>query len=82
MDHPVVFGTTTCSPAWSKNTKKLLQNQKVEHRPDHCARVFHMKLQEIIRSIQVEEIFGKGIAHVQVIEFQKDVCLMLFAYAS
>lgn len=55
----------------AKDYKNAVKNENVESRSDLCARVFHMKLQEILRCIQIEMIFRKSIPYVRVIAFQK-----------
>lgn len=61
----------TCNPERPEIFRKLFHNQNDEDRHDICARVFHMKLQEMMHSIQIKEIFGKVVAYFRVIEFQK-----------
>lgn len=51
VGHPDFFVTTTFNPSWLKIIRELLQNEKVEDRPDIRLRIFHIKLQEMMRSI-------------------------------
>lgn len=48
VGHPNFFRTITCNPAWPEITREQAQD-----RPDLCGRVFHMKLQEMMRCVQV-----------------------------
>src|SRR6266498_3278355 len=68
---PDLFVTFTYNPKWSEITKELLSHQTPADRPDLTARVFHIKLQELLRDLCDKHLFGKVIAYVYVIEFQK-----------
>jgi hypothetical protein len=52
---PDFFITMTCNPMWKEIRENLEVWQKVEHRPDLVARVFNLKLKELLafgRSVQ------------------------------
>ena len=66
-----LFITVTCNPNWPEITCELLPGQTAADRPDLCARVFHMKLKVIIEEIHKKGIFGKTVAYIYTIEFQK-----------
>ena len=66
-----LFITVTCNPNWPEITRELLPGQTAADRPDLCARVFKMKKQAIIDDIYKHGIFGKTVAYVYTIEFQK-----------
>lgn len=66
-----LFITITCNPAWTEIQRDLLHGQVPEDRPDLTARVFNMKLKAILQEITSGGIFGKCVAHVYTIEFQK-----------
>jgi hypothetical protein len=66
-----LFITVTCNPNWPEITRELLPGQTAVDRPDLCARVFDMKKQAIIEDIYKHGIFGKVVAYVYTIEFQK-----------
>jgi len=68
---PDVFVTLTCNPKWPEITAELQPHEKVQHRPDLVARVFHLKLTALIDDIVKNHIFGVVVAYVFVIEFQK-----------
>lgn len=68
---PTLFITITCNPKWPEITEALLPGQKAEDRPDLVARVFHLKLERIVREVTKDGIFGKACAFMRVIEFQK-----------
>lgn len=70
---PDLFVTMTCNPKWKEITENLLPWQQVEHRPDLVAKVFNIKLKSLLNEITATSggIFGKVLAHVHVIEFQK-----------
>ncbi|CDF40018.1 unnamed protein product [Chondrus crispus] len=49
----------------------LLPNQTSQDRLDLCARVFRLKMKDLMSLVINEEVFGTVVAHVRVIEFQK-----------
>ena len=68
---PDLFITFTCNPKWEEITKHLKQHQTAADRPDIVARVFQIKLQELLKDIVKGKIFGTVTAIMHVIEFQK-----------
>ncbi|PKY52676.1 hypothetical protein RhiirA4_326791, partial [Rhizophagus irregularis] len=68
---PDLFITFTCNPKWPEITRELLSYQTAADRPDLTARVFHIKLQELLKDLYNNCWFGKVIAYVYVVEFQK-----------
>lgn len=68
---PDLFITFTCNPSWEEITNELLFGQAAGDRPDLCSRVFHMKLKSLLNDIRKNEIFGRVVADVYTIEFQK-----------
>ena len=68
---PTLFITVTCNPKWPEIANALLPGQKPEDRPDLVARVFHMKLERLVKEVTKDGIFGKASAFMWVIEFQK-----------
>ena len=66
-----LFVTFICNSKWLKITKELLPHQTPADRPDLTARVFHIKLQELLRDLCDKHLLGKVIAYVYLIEFQK-----------
>lgn len=68
---PDLFITMTCNPKWPEITRELLPGQKATDRFDLCCRVFRLKLKAMMDLIEKKKIFGKVIARVHVIEFQK-----------
>lgn len=66
-----LFITFTASPAWVEITENLLPGQAPCDRPDIVARVFHLKLASLIDDIMKKKIFGKAIAYVYTVEYQK-----------
>ena len=78
---PDLFITFTCNPRWKEIIENLYEGQQPYDRPDLLARVFKMKLKELINDICQKQIFGVVVANVHVIEFQKrglPHCHMLF----
>ena len=68
---PDLFITVTCNPRWPEITEALLPGQSTEDRPDIVARVFNLKLKQIMKHLTVDGIFGKVVAFLYVVEFQK-----------
>jgi hypothetical protein len=68
---PDLFVTFTCNPKWPEVTRELLLHQTATDRPDLTARIFHMKLQELLKDLCEKQCLGKVAAFVYVIEFQK-----------
>ncbi|CDF33589.1 Putativ ATP dependant DNA helicase [Chondrus crispus] len=71
LGHPDIFLTMTCNRSWLEITRPLLPNQTPQDRPDLCARVFRLKMKDLMSLVINEEVFGTVVAHVRVIEFQK-----------
>ncbi|UYV67933.1 hypothetical protein LAZ67_5002532 [Cordylochernes scorpioides] len=46
---PDLFVTMTCNPKWKDITDNLEDWQRVEHRPDLIARVFKLKLEQLLK---------------------------------
>ncbi|UYV81777.1 hypothetical protein LAZ67_20002341 [Cordylochernes scorpioides] len=67
---PDLFITMTCNPKWLEITENL-NGSSVVNRPDIVSRVFNLKSKELIRDLIKNKIFGKVVAYVYTIEFQK-----------
>ena len=68
---PSFFITKTCNPCWSEITRALDPGQQPSDRPDILDRVFKLKLEQLLAELYKDGIFGRVIAHLYVIEFQK-----------
>ncbi len=68
---PDLFITMTYNPKWREITENLDPWQRSEFRPDLIARVFDLKLKELMIDIKEKHILGVVTAYVYVIEFQK-----------
>ncbi|CAG7824648.1 unnamed protein product, partial [Allacma fusca] len=68
---PDLFMTMTTNPNWREILDNLLPGQKVADRPDLVARVFNMKVKELLKEIKKDNIFGVVVAYVYTIEYQK-----------
>ncbi|KAJ2935002.1 hypothetical protein H1R20_g2134, partial [Candolleomyces eurysporus] len=66
-----LFITATANPHWPEIKSELLPGQDYSDRPDLIVRVFHQKMKELIKDIEKKQIFGKCVARVHTIEFQK-----------
>ena len=68
---PSFFITMTCNPCWDEIKRELQRGQQPQDRPDLLARVFKIKLDQLCRELFTDGIFGRSVAHLHVIEFQK-----------
>ena len=69
--HIDLFITMTANPNWLEITRELFPGQTSYNHPDIVARVFKIKKEQLIDDIYKKEIFGRVVAYVYVIEFQK-----------
>ena len=69
---PSLFVTMTCNPKWPEITRELDHEigQTAQDRPDLTARVFRLKMAELLHELKTVGIFGRVIAYLHVIEFQ------------
>ena len=70
LGKPSLFITMTCNPKWPEILHNLPAGQKPEDRPDLVARVFRLKLQQLLDELLKDGIFGRVVGHLHVIEFQ------------
>ena len=68
---PDFFITMTCNPNWPEIQNELLPGQTPQDRPDLITRVFKLKKDQLMHDIVKGELFGKVVAHMYVIEWQK-----------
>ena len=68
---PDFFITMTCHPKWPEILIGLKEGQTAQDRPDLVARVFKQKKDQLMQDLKSGFIFGKVVAHMNVIEFQK-----------
>ncbi|XP_075640552.1 uncharacterized protein LOC142612333 [Castanea sativa] len=68
-----LFLTFTCNPKWPEinHSLEFIGGLKYEDRPDIVARVFKIKLDELLHDLRHKSHFGRVIAIVYTIEFQK-----------
>ncbi|XP_075665627.1 uncharacterized protein LOC142635332 [Castanea sativa] len=71
--YPNLFLTFTCNPKWLEiiSFLELIPGQKSKDRPDILARAFKVKLDALLQDIKKGQHFGKVVAVVYTIEFQK-----------
>jgi hypothetical protein len=68
---PDLFITMTCNSNWAEIQESLLPGECAFDRPDICARVFKLKSDMMVKDIVEDGIFGRTVAHVFTIEWQK-----------
>ena len=69
---PDLFITFTCNSNWPEITNCIHPSWETSNnRPDIVVRVFHAKVQELLRLLNVVQIFGAVVSFIYVIEFQK-----------
>nr|XP_017251118.1 PREDICTED: uncharacterized protein LOC108221771 [Daucus carota subsp. sativus] len=73
IGHPDIFLTMTTNPLWDEINEmmKLLPHCLPQNSPDIIARVFKLKLDQLVDEIKNKEFFGKCIGVMYVVEFQK-----------
>ncbi|GAB2266873.1 hypothetical protein Dimus_037923 [Dionaea muscipula] len=69
--HPDIFLTMTANPKWPEIKAALLPHQHAIDRPDLVARVFELKRKTLMKEIDSTRVFGRRVAHVFTIEYQK-----------
>jgi len=68
---PDLFITMTCNPLWPEITAELFPGQTAQDRPELVARVFKLKLNALLHDLTKNNVFGRTVAFIYVIEFQK-----------
>ena len=68
---PDLFITITANPSWKEILSNLKPGEDTTDRLDLVARVFKIKLDSLIKYVTSNGIFGKAVAFVYSIEFQK-----------
>lgn len=60
VGHPDIFLTMTSNPAWDEVNEmmKLIPHGTAQDSPDIIARVFHLKLQQLLEDIKKKSFFG------------------------
>ena len=68
---PDIFLTMTCSTAWKEIHDELFPGQASSERHDLIARVFRMKVKELMKLVHKEGVFGTISCYMYTIEWQK-----------
>nr|XP_016488215.1 PREDICTED: uncharacterized protein LOC107808225 [Nicotiana tabacum] len=68
---PDMFITMTYNPTWPEIKEHLWTTDETQNRPDLISRVFRAKVEELKTDISKRNIFGKIVAFMYTIEFQK-----------
>ena len=71
LGKPSYFITMTCNTKWREIQEQLVGVQRAEHRPDIVARVFHLKVKELLLALNDKQVLGRVMAHSYTIEWQK-----------
>ena len=71
IGHPDEFLTMTCNPRWPEIDESRLPSQPAGDRPDFRNRVFQTKHEILMAHLKEDQLFGRTVADVSVIEFQK-----------
>jgi hypothetical protein len=66
----------TCNPKWEEIINVLKPDEIANDRPDLVTRIFFGKLQHLLDKLLKKGIFGKVVANIHVIEWQKRTCPM------
>ncbi|MEG1462959.1 MAG: helitron helicase-like domain-containing protein, partial [Anaerorhabdus sp.] len=68
---PAYFITFTANPRWKEIERELKPGQSASDRPDLVARVFDLKVKELLNDLRYKNIFGPYKGLVRTIEYQK-----------
>ena len=68
---PDYFVTATCNPRWSEISDNLRPGETPQDRPDLVARVFKLKVDQLMDDIVKNKILGTVVGHLLVVEWQK-----------
>ena len=68
---PSLFITFTANPMWAEIEDELFPGQTAVDRPDLVARVFNLKLRDLLDQIKHKQVFGPWQGWVWTIEYQK-----------
>ncbi|XP_019238028.1 PREDICTED: uncharacterized protein LOC109218148 isoform X1 [Nicotiana attenuata] len=68
---PDLFITMTCNPSWTEIKEHLWSTDEAQNRLDLITRVFKAKIEELKTDILKRNIFGKVVAFMYTVEFQK-----------
>jgi len=68
---PSLFITFTANPMWEEIERGLLPHQCAADRPDLVARVFNLKVRDVLDQIRHKEVYGPWLGWVWTIEYQK-----------
>jgi hypothetical protein len=71
LGKPSYFITMTCNPKWREIVESLPNGLKAYECPDLVARVFNIKLNELLRDLTIKHVMGRVKGYTYVIEFQK-----------
>lgn len=71
LGKPTFLLTMTCNPDSPEFKRDLPPGVPTAHRADLTARIFQLKLKELLRDLMERHVLGEIQAHTYVIEFQK-----------
>jgi len=59
---PDLFVTVTCNPEWPEMAAALLESNTPADRPEIVAHVFKLRLDSLVKEVEVDRIFGETVA--------------------
>ncbi|KAL8089780.1 hypothetical protein AgCh_039309 [Apium graveolens] len=73
VGHPDIFSTMMCNPLWDEiqQMMEVIPGCNPRDSPDIIARVFHLKLEQLLEDIKKKNCFGTYLRVMYVVEFQK-----------
>ena len=71
LGKPSLFITFNANPKSEEIERELLPQQTAADRPDLVARVFNLKVRDLLNQIRHNEVFGPWLGWVWTIEYQK-----------
>jgi hypothetical protein len=68
---PDLFVTVTCNPEWPEMAAALLESNTPADRPEIVAHVFELKLDALVKEVEIDRSFGETVACRPVVDAQK-----------
>jgi hypothetical protein len=68
---PDLFVTVTCNPEWPEMAAALLESNTPADRPEIVAHVFKLRLDSLVKEVEVDRIFGETVACMPPVESHK-----------
>lgn len=67
---PSMFLTMTCNPKWPEIVRSIPYESRPEDHPEIVARVFHLKVEELMVDLKDKHVLGRVVGLMGTVEFQ------------